>query len=150
MYKNIKFYVDIQKDDIGYIKSGEITTDNRFAALADHNIETRKPQERSGRSCPDYDHSEERKPFIFDDLSNFISIIDDLSSKDYKMNNYIMFVNNNKNSLSTGYYPDIIYLESDNFSILMALTIKTTLLCIMANQLDKCLILTVDIIMNIT
>ena len=116
MYKNIKFYVDIQKDDIGYIKSGEITTDNRFAALADHNIETRKPQERSGRSCPDYDHSEERKPFIFDDLSNFISIIDDLSSKDYKMNNYIMFVNNNKNSLSTGYYPDIIYLESDNFS----------------------------------
>ena len=32
------------------------------------------------------------------------------------MNNYIMFVNNNKNSLSTGYYPDIIYLESDNFS----------------------------------
>ena len=27
-----------------------------------------------------------------------------------------MYVNNNKNSLNTGYYPDFIFLETDDFS----------------------------------
>ena len=75
-YRNSNFYVDIEKNDICYINSGEITTNNRYAALADHNTETRELQERSGSSCPDYEHTEGRKPFIFDDLNTFINASD--------------------------------------------------------------------------
>ena len=53
MNKNGNFFVDIDKDDICYIQGGEVTTENRFSALTDHNLGSEEPQEKSGRSCPD-------------------------------------------------------------------------------------------------
>ena len=108
--------MDIGENDICYMNRGEVTTENRYAALTDHSTEIGRPQDRNIRSCPDSDQVEERNQFVFDDLSSYISVVKSLNSVDHRLNNYNVYVKNNKNNLNTGYYPDIIYLESDNFS----------------------------------
>ena len=116
LYKNMNYFVDVEKNDICYMNSGEITTKNRFEALEDHNTKTSKPQEKNESSCNNQEQIEEKKPFIFCDFNTFVKATVNLNSKEYKLNNYNIFVNNNKNSLNTGYYPDIIFLETDDFS----------------------------------
>ena len=111
--KNTKFFVDIEKEDICLLQSGEVTTNNKFSVLADCTTLTgiEESQERSGRDCPDY-YTEERYPFIFNKFSNLMNMIYDYNSVAHKIDNYIMYAYKNKNSLSSGYFPEFIYLES--------------------------------------
>ena len=121
--KDPYFYVDTEKEELCSFSSGETTTENSFSVLADQTTATEKEesQERSGsrKDCL-VNTTEERRPFIltciFDKFKNYMYNAFDCNPVKTGINKCIMYAYNNKNEVYSGYFPEPIYLESDDFN----------------------------------
>ena len=103
-----------------FIRSGEVTTQNRFSLLDDTSSTVK--QEPSRRKKKEVPYSEEvfSNTEVWHDRGNTLHVTyEDFISKDsnfvnFKFNNDYMYTN--KYNFCSGYFPDFIFLDKNSFN----------------------------------
>ena len=120
-------FCSLEKEDICIMRCGEITTQNSFSTL--ENLTDYGKKEDPGRGLkkedtshrtvnPDWPttHAEDffYKNIFYNNFDEFIFNINEFNTIEHRLNEYYMYMFNNKQILRAGYFPEFITPVSNN------------------------------------